>query len=695
MTQTIRTTCSYCSVGCNFDATVEDGKVTRFLPTKDYPVNLGKSCPKGFHLLGAHDSPDRLTSPMIRESDGDLREATWGEAIDLFVSAFKRIKEEHGTESVAFLSTGQIPFEEMAFLGALFKFGMGFVHCDGNTRQCMATAAVAYKQAFGFDSPPFSYKDFEESDLLIFLGANPVISHPVMWNRVKANAKDATVVTIDPRRTKTAEGSSIHLPIKPKSDIVLLYGLTRYLIENDWVDHDYIEKHTTGYQELSAHVAEFGLDRVAKETDLAEDAVADLARRIHEAEAASIYWTMGVNQGHQAVRTAQAIINLCLITGHIGRPGTGPNSITGQADAMGSRLFSNTTGMFSLYDFEKESDRNTVAEILGIPVESIPAKNGLPYHRIIEEIDKGTIKGLWVVATNPIHSWINSKAAATALDKLDFLVVQDLYSTTDTAKRADLLLAAAASTEKNGTVINSERRLGVVRKLIDPPGHAKSDFDIFKMIADTWGCGNMFAEWSSPEAVFEILQRTSRGRPNDITGIKGYNMLRERGGIQWPYPEHGADDAPERRLFADGAYSTPDGKARLLVDPIEPPPETPDEEYPLLLLTGRGTVAQFHTQTRTGKVAMLQKLYPAELPVQVAPHDASELGLEDGAAVDVVSRRGRARANVVVTDEVQTGQVFLPMHYEETNKLTFPVFDPYSHQPGYKFAAVRIEKAKA
>lgn len=689
---TIRTTCSYCSVGCNFDATVEDGAVTRFLPNKEYPVNLGKSCPKGFHLVRAHGAEDRLTSPMIRGEDGSFREASWDEAVGLFVDRFKAIKAEHGPESVAFLSTGQIPFEEMAFLGALFKFGMGFLHCDGNTRQCMATAAVAYKQAFGFDAPPFTYRDFEESDLMIFVGANPVISHPIMWNRVKANTKDATIVAVDPRRTKTATEAAVHLPIRPKTDIVLLYGLIRYLIERDWIDHDFVDAHTEGYDELAGHVDEFTLERTARDTGLSQESIVNLARRIHEAKAASIYWTMGVNQGHQGVRTAQAIINLCLLTGHIGRPGTGPNSITGQANAMGSRLFSNTTGMFSLYDFEKAEDRATMAEILDIPVESIPERNGLPYHRIIEGIDQGTIQGLWVVATNPIHSWIDKNAALEALGKLDFLVVQDLYGTTDTAQHADLLLAAAASTEKEGTFINSERRLGVVQRLTDPPGEAKSDFDILRLIADRWGCGEMFREWSSPEAVFRILQRTSRGRPNDITGIDGYAMLRERDGVQWPYPETGADEEPQRRLFADRRFFTPSGRARLLVDPVAPPPEEPDEHYPFLLLTGRGTVVQFHTQTRTGKVEMLRKLYPADLPVQIAPGDAQTLGVEEGEPVDVVSRRGRARATVTVTDEVCAGQVFLPMHYYETNNLTFPVFDPYSHQPGYKYAAVRVEK---
>lgn len=692
MQKTIRTTCSYCSVGCNFNATYEGDTLKSFLPDKNYPVNLGKSCPKGFHLLTPFGADDRMTTPKLRNDQGELEAVSWSEGIDEMVRRFKAIKAEHGPESVAFLSTGQIPFEEMAFLGALFKFGMGFTHADGNTRQCMATAAVAYKQAFGFDAPPFSYKDFEESDYMMFVGANPMVSHPVMWNRVKMNKNDPKIVVMDPRKTKTAEKATAHLPISPKSDLTLLYAVIREVIKNDWIDREFIDEHTEGFDDLVSHVEPFTLEYACEQSGIPAEEIAGIARDIHEARAASIWWTMGVNQSHQAVRTAQAIINLCLITGNIGRPGTGPNSITGQANAMGSRLYSNTTALFALYDFEKEKDREQVAEILDIPVEAIPKKNSLPYHRILEQIDKGTIKGLWVVATNPVHSWINKDSAIAALKKLDFLVVQDLFETTDTAQMADLQLPAAGSGEKEGTFINSERRLGTVQKILDPPGEALPDFEIFRRIRDAWGCHDILSEWESPEAAFRILQRTSRGRPCDITGIDGYRMLRERGGVQWAYPENGADDAPERRLFADGKFFTDNGRAKLLTDPILPLPEQIDEEYPFVLFTGRGSVPQYHTQTRTDKVPMLRKLYPENLHVQINPEDAERLGVSAEDQVTVSSRRGTAHALAEVTDMVQPGHVFMSMHYYDTNKVTFPAFDPYSHQPGYKYAAVHLAK---
>ncbi|MEX2442192.1 MAG: nitrate reductase [Alkalispirochaeta sp.] len=689
-TQTIRTTCSYCSVGCNFTATIEDGAITSWKPDKEYPVNQGRSCPKGFNLLEPFRAEDRATTPLLRGEDGELHAVSWDEAFSRFAQGFKRVLDTHGPESAAFLSTGQIPMEEMAFLGALGKFGMGMVHGDGNTRQCMATAAVAYKQAFGFDAPPFTYTDIEQSDFLVFLGSNAMISHPVLWNRLKNNKQDKKVVVIDPRATKTARSGDQHIQINPKGDLSFLYAVTNEIIRNGWVDEEYVTNHATGFDELAEHVASFTPESVEEVTGLPAQMVRDFAREFHEAKAASFWWTMGVNQSHQGVRTAQAMINLCVITGNIGRPGTGPNSITGQANAMGSRLYSNTTSLYAGMDFMKDADRQYVADLLGIDVDRVPAKNSLPYHKILEKVESGEIRALWIIATNPGHSWIDRNTLYERFKNLDFLVVQDLYYSTETAQVADLVLSAAGSGEKYGTFINSERRIGIVDKVMDPPGDAKSDFEIFKGIAAAWGIEEMFAQWESPEDVFKLLTRASKGRPCDISGITGYQMIKDRGGIQWPYPADNPDDAVHRRLFEDGKFFTEDGKVRLLTTEITPVPEATDDEYPFVLITGRGSTVQFHTQTRTGKVAMLRKSYPAEAYVEVSPDDAERLGVEDGSRVVVSSRRGRSTVNAQVTDVVSPGQLFMPMHYMETNPLTFPAFDPYSFEPNYKWAAVQM-----
>jgi assimilatory nitrate reductase catalytic subunit len=422
------------------------------------------------------------------------------------------------------------------------------------------------------------------------------------------------------------------------------------------------------------------------------------AESIARGERVSFWWTMGVNQSHEATRTAQAIINLALMTGNIGRPGTGANSITGQCNAMGSRLFGNATSLLGGYDFANADHRTHVAGILGIDPARIPAEKSWAYDEIIDGIERGDIRGLWVIATNTAHSWINQGRFAAIRAKLDFLVVQDMYATTETARMADLVLPAAGWGEKDGIFINSERRLGVTRKVAKAPGQALSDFAIFKLVAEAWGCGEMFRAWRSPEAAFGILQQLSRGQPCDFSGIRDYEHIQSEGGIQWPFPEQGAGSKEprekERRLFSDGQFFTPDGRAKFYFDPPRPMPEPPDAEYPFILLTGRGSSAQWHTGSRTNKSAILRKLAPTVLHVEINPADAGRLGIADGARVAVRSRRGTAEAVAFVTTVVQPGQVFLPMHFADVNKLTFPAYDPHSRQPSYKACAVTVTPLK-
>jgi assimilatory nitrate reductase catalytic subunit len=320
----------------------------------------------------------------------------------------------------------------------------------------------------------------------------------------------------------------------------------------------------------------------------------------------------------------------------------------------------------------------------------IPGRASLAYDQIIEGILAEKIRGLWVIGTNPAHSWINQHFLLDVLSRLDFLVVQDMYTTTETAEIADLLLPAAAWGEKEGTLINSERRIALSKKVARAPGQALADFSIFRLIAEQWGCGEMFRRWTSPEAVFHILKDLSRGRPCDISGITDYRLLDERGGVQWPYPEHAPDSSPERRLFADGRFYHPDGKARFLFEAPTSMPEAPTESFPLLLLTGRGTASQWHTQTRTSKSAVLRELYPPDLYVEINPADARHAGIKPNDRVVVESQRGKLVATAFVTHSVQPGQVFIPMHYEATNRLTLAHFDPYSRQPSYKNCAVRV-----
>ena len=710
---TTTTVCGFCSTGCGLNVHLKNHEAVNLTADTNYPVNLGMACPKGWEALNCLSAPDRATAPLLRNpKTGKLEATDWDEAMQVFTLKFKAIMDQHGPESVAFLSTGQICTEELALLGCLWKFGMGALHCDSNTRQCMATSHVAYKQAFGFDAPPFTYADFELSDTLIFIGANPCIAHPIMWQRVLRNKNQPHIIVIDPRRTETAMNATQHLPLAPKSDLTLLYGIANLLVQNGWVNSEFIAQSTTGYAEFAEFVRQFTPDKVASETGLTVGEIYRCAESIHRGKAVSFWWTMGVNQSHESTRTAQAIINLALMTGNIGKPGTGANSITGQCNAMGSRLYANVTSLVGGRDFMKMEQREHVAHTLKIPAENIPAKNSWAYDQIIDGIRDGKIKALWVIATNPKHSWgakhgPDSTAMSEVLDKLEFLVVQDMFTTTDTAQRADLLLPAAGWGEKEGTFINSERRIGLTKKVSRAPGQALSDFNIFKLIAHYWGCSELFAEWTSPEAAFQILKRLSAGQPCDITGIADYKHLDECGGIQWPLlrskkaevgSANGSSLAPdtsplqERRLFADGKFFTPDGKAKFLFDQPRPVAEPTTEEFPFIMLTGRGTSAQWHTNTRTGKSAVLRTLYPANPYVEIHPSDLARLDLVANKPVAVVSRRGRIECAAVASPSVQPGHVFIPMHYDVTNQLTQSEYDPHSRQPSYKYCAVRLEK---
>lgn len=688
---TTQTVCGYCSTGCGLTVHLKEGEATNLTPRKNHPVNLGMACPKGWESLTVLNSKNRGTDPLVA-SGNSRRPVDWHEAMELFVKRFKSIQADNGPESVAFLSTGQMATEEMALLGSLAKFGMGMLHGDGNTRQCMATSVVAYKQSFGFDAPPYTYEDFEISDVMVFVGSNLCLAHPIMWERVMRNPNSPKIIVIDPRHTETAMNATQHLQPRPKSDQCLLYGLAKILIDNGWVDSEFIARSTSEFDEFTKFVQPYDADRVARESGIRPEDLQRCAELIAQGKRVSFWWTMGVNQSHQGVRTAQAIINLALMTGNIGRPGTGANSITGQCNAMGSRLFSNTTNLLGGHDFGNPEHREKIASILNMDPSVIPAENSLPYHQIIDGILRGKIKGLWVVCTNPAHSWINQHQCRDILNRLDFLVVQDMYHDTETANMADLYLPAAGWGEKEGTFINSERRIGQIRKVKKAPGQALADFQIFRLVARYWGCDDMFSRWSSPEEVFSILQECSKGQPCDFTAISGFDQLSELGGVQWPCQDAEDLKFKNRRLFEDGQFYHDDGRAKFIFEEPAPIPEQTSAKFPFTLLTGRGTASQWHTQTRTRNSKVLQKLYPADVYVEINPRDARDLGIAANEIIIVESQRGRLEAKAIYNHGVRPKEIFIPMHYEEVNRLTFSAFDPYSFQPAYKACAVKVSK---
>lgn len=690
--------CGFCSTGCSLNIHLKENEAVNLSANPNYPVNLGMACPKGWEALTPLSASDRATTPLMKDAQGNLVETDWETAMSAFSKRFSAIRDKHGSGALAWLGTGQIPTEEMAFLGALGKFGIGIQHGDGNTRQCMATAVTAYKQSFGFDAPPYTYADFEESEVIILVGANLCIAHPIMWQRVMQNQASPEIIVIDPRTTETAMAATQHFAIQPKSDLVFFYAIAQQLISDGLVQSDFIEAHTLGFKDFSSFLQDFTPERAAQLSGISEERIIRLARLIGSGKRVSFWWTMGVNQSHEGTRLAQSLINLALMTGNIGKPGTGANSITGQCNAMGSRMFSNTTSLFGGREFTNPDHREEVASILNIPLERIPNINSYPYHKIIEGIESGEIKGLWIIATNPAHSWIHQGKFKEILSKLECLVVQDMYHSTETAQAADILLPAAGWGEKDGTFINSERRIGRIRKVRRAPGQALSDFHIFQLATHAFDCAEMFKEWTDPEAVFRIMQKLSEGKPCDFSGIQGYDHLDEAGGIQWPFSKNDSFHIDlkkdgERRLFEDGTFHHPDKRARFLFAKPSPLPEACCEDYPFTLLTGRGSSSQWHTQTRTGKSDVLRKLAPSSLHVEISLEDAERLLILAGDLLTISSRRANIQAKAHVCSTILPGQAFLPMHDPRTNLLTFPIFDPYSHQPGYKACAVNITHA--
>ncbi|MGU8278916.1 nitrate reductase [Clostridium perfringens] len=688
----IQSTCNYCALACNLDFYTEDGKIKRVVPTPHYPVNKGFSCIKGLNLDKQCTKFNGSKKPLLKMKDGKRKAIEWKEAFDLFASKMTAIQEKYGKESVAYISTGQLPTEEMALLGHVGRSYMG-INGDGNTRLCMASAVVAYKQSFGFDAPPYTLKDLELSDTIFFIGANPVIAHPIAWGRVRKN-KDAKIITIDPRKSETAMNSDMWIDIKTKGDLALFYTLANVLIEKGWIDQDYINNYTEGFEDFKAHVKKYTLEDVEERTGISKMRVLELAKIIHEGKRVSFWWTMGVNQSYEAVRTAQAIINLALITGNMGREGTGANSLTGQCNAMGSRMFSNTTALYGGGEYNNKERRKVVADILGMDENMLPTKPTLDYEQIIKGINKGEIKGLWVVCTNPRHSFSNNEEFKKAMKNLDFFVVQDIYEDTDSSKECDLYLPSVPAIKKEGFLINTERRLSALVPVLEKEEDELSDYEILLGIGEALGMGSLLDKWRTPEDAFKLLRECSKGMPCDITGVS-YERLRDSKGIQWPCRKGEELESDERRLFEDGKYYTPSGKAKFIFEDVTENPNATNEEFPFNLNTGRGTVGQWHTHTRTREIQAVTNIVPQKAYVDINRKDAERLDIKENDEVLIHSSNGHTSKFIArLTDNLKEKTLYAPIHYIETNLLTPSVFDPYSKEPSYKTVQVNIEKVR-
>ncbi|MCL1836024.1 MAG: molybdopterin oxidoreductase family protein [Treponema sp.] len=686
----VQTTCNYCSLSCNLDFHVEGNAIQKVMPTPDYPVNRNFACIKGLSLdkpaIVNHTNP----LPRIRDEKGNYKNVSWDEGFKHTAAKINELIKTHGNEAFASISTGQLTLEEMALLGHVAR---NFLRADvdGNTRLCMATSVVAHKQCLGYDAPPYTLNDFELSDTIILIGANPVVAHPVVWDRINSN-KNKKLIVLDPRKSETAQRADYWYGLKPKSDLTLLYTLANLLIEKGWVDQNYIDNYTEMFAEYKAHVAAFKMDAVESTTGISADRLLELAKLIHEGKRVSLWWTMGINQGYEGVRTAQAIMAIAVMTGNIGREGTGGNSLTGQCNAMGSRAFSHQAGLYGGGDFDNPKRREAVCAALGITDEQLINKPTAPYNVIIEKILAGTIKGLWILCTNPRHSWANNETFRQVMEKLDLFIVQDIYDDTDSSVDCDIFLPVVPGIKKEGTIINTERRLSAMRPVIDRGPDEKTDYQVLFGVGEALGMGSLLDNWKTPKDAFGLMKKCSKGMPCEITGVD-YDGLVDSKGIQWPFREGETLASDERRLFENNKFYHPSGKFKFMFEAVKENPLKNSAEFPYTLNTGRGTIGQWHTQTRTREVAFVQDVSAKDAYVLINPELAGKYSLAENDLLEIKSINGQSAVfKARITPNVPPDQLFAPIHYIETNKLTPSLYDSYSKEPSYKTTPVNIKK---
>jgi len=696
--ETFKSTCSYCGVGCNIVVQKDrDGRLT-LEGDKESPVNKGMLCSKGMNLhYTVMDKSDRLLYPEMRLSRNmPLQRVTWNEALDRAAAVFKSIIKRFGPDAVAFYVSGQCLTEEYYVINKLIKGFIGSNNIDTNSRLCMSSAVVGYKMALGEDAVPTSYEDIDLADTFFVTGANPAWCHPIMWRRVealKAANPDVKIIVADPRKTQTCSIADIHLQLNPGTDIVLNHAIGRAIIEKEMVDEEFIANNTDGYEAYRETVFQKTVKEAAKICGVKAEDIYWTAEYIGRSNGFISMWTMGLNQSVVGVNKNLSLINLNLITGKIGKPGSGPFSLTGQPNAMGGREVGGLANLLPAH-------RNLLDPVHREEVEKfwggtkIAPTPGLTATEMFQALDEGKLKAIWVVCTNPLVSLPDARLADEALRKANFVVVQDISSKSDTLKYADLVLPAAAWAEKEGTMTNSERRISYLHPVVAPPGEALPDAEIITRFAQKMGFEKAF-NYSNSEELFLEHCALTKGTNIDITGLN-YSILKEKGSVRWPYPMGATTDTP--RLFPDHKFYTPNKKAKIHSVPDENHSEKTDELFPLVLTTGR-IRDQWHTMTKTGKVNKL-KQHIAKPFLEIHPFDAQAREIEDGELVEVFNNRGNVRVTAKVTTDIKRGVVFLPMHWGRTfnsdltraNNLTNNLVDPISKEPDFKFSAVQTVK---
>jgi ferredoxin-nitrate reductase len=708
MTESFTTLCPYCGVGCGLEVTppAQPGKQinrdSEGTPTwkvrgnRSHPSNQGMVCVKGATVTESTQK-SRLRYPMLRESlNQPFRRVSWEEAYQHLVSRLQAAVATAGADSVCMYGSGQLQTEDYYVAQKLLRGCLGTNNFDSNSRLCMSSAVAGYSQSFGSDGPPCCYDDLEQTDCAFLIGTNTAECHPIIFNRlVKHHKKNRHVklIVVDPRRTPTAEAADLHLAIRPGTDIDLLNGIAHLLLRWGKIDHEFIDDCTNDFSAFSEVVKYYRPEVVAERCGISVSDLETVAQYWSQSQRVLSMWSMGVNQSSEGTAKVRTMINLHLMTGQIGKPGCGPFSLTGQPNAMGGRETGGLSHILPGYRSVKNAqDRAELEEFWGVPAGRIPAHPGLTAWEMVTGLETGDVQFLWIAATNPAVSLPDLERTKAALRRSPFTVYQEAYYPTETADFAHLLLPASQWGEKTGTMTNSERMVTLCQAFSKPVGEAKADWEIFAEVGRRMGFAEKF-QFQSPAAVYEEFVQLTKGRLCEMTGLSHQRLLIE-GPIQWPCPQEGNLSTP-KRLYTDGRFRTPDGRARFGAYHSRGLAEPPDPDYPFVLTTGR-LYGHWHTQTRTGRVPKIEKMYPNPF-IEIHPRDAKQMGITENCLVEVRSRRGVSRFPAKVTKAIAPGTVFVPMHWgalwadhAEANTLTHSEACPDSQQPELKACAVQL-----
>jgi len=694
----IKTTCSYCGVGCGILVTNDAKNGVSVKGDPNHPVNKGMLCSKGMNLhYVANDVSDRILYPEMRWSkEQPLERVNWEQAIERAAAVFSTIIKKHGPDSVGFYISGQCLTEEYYLVNKLVKGFLKTNNIDTNSRLCMSSAVAGYKKTFGEDSVPIAYDDIELADTFLITGANPAWCHPILFRRIELHKEKnpkVKIIVIDPRKTDSALNADLHLQIIPGTDIILYHALAKRIIEKGYADQDFIKNHTENFHAYKTLVESSSLEKASKLCGVQVNDIKLAADWIGKAKGFLSLWAMGLNQSAIGVDKNTALLNLSLLTGQIGKPGSGPFSLTGQPNAMGGR---EVGGMANLLAAHKELNnpihRQEVADFWG--VSDISEQPGLTATEMFDALASGKMKAIWIICTNPLVSLPNSRQVEKALENAKFVVVQEISHRADTTKYADLLLPAAGWLEKEGTMTNSERRISFLAKGINPPGEALSDVEILTRFAKKMNFSGF--DYATTEEIYREYTTLTKNTNIDISFLN-YNRLQNEGTFQWPVPDYGHPGTP--RLFTDKKFYTPSQKAIFNIPTaIENTSEAPSAEFPFVLTTGR-IRDQWHTMTKTGKVSRLMTHIPSPV-LDLNAIDAYKLGIKSGDIVVVSSKNGVVRVKARVCNTIRESVVFLPMHWgkqldndlNRTNNLTNILVDPISKEPDFKYTTVAIKK---